>query len=408
MRECQARGSRLLPLEESSRILWAPPVIESPAKCEIRSVMRFLTARSIPTANIQHQITEVYGTEAMRDRKLRKWARKFKDGLFTPEHKEKRFSISLDFLIPYEEEGDDMLSRIVTGEEKWDPILPRNQINNRWNGDTHPLSSRTICYELPLLAHLKAQKYILTSYRSYKLCPGMLYASFDHSSHVATPHLGLFTPLLANTTTTNGISTPTPSTISNQEVWSTVGGMPVEEEPSDYEVWSAIVSSMARWEEMKKRKAHKHHVRKRSEEVVCYRGFGCFRDEAQIKLERRAVGSLVVRAPDSVAEGPGAFDYLDTLPASPEAIGTKFILYTNKSRMNGELLWYDNSSSLYYSHFNGSNPVKVIIHGFGSSGRKMWVLQMTEALLAMVSEYSPVPMFQCVKIVSDAIHRTNC
>ncbi|GFY33981.1 hypothetical protein TNCV_4596891 [Trichonephila clavipes] len=26
MRECQARGSRLLPLEESSRILWAPPV----------------------------------------------------------------------------------------------------------------------------------------------------------------------------------------------------------------------------------------------------------------------------------------------------------------------------------------------------------------------------------------------
>ncbi|GFV81406.1 hypothetical protein TNCV_2034151 [Trichonephila clavipes] len=26
MRECQARRSRLLPLEESSQILWAPPV----------------------------------------------------------------------------------------------------------------------------------------------------------------------------------------------------------------------------------------------------------------------------------------------------------------------------------------------------------------------------------------------
>lgn len=81
----------------------------------------------------------------------------------------------------------------------------------------------------------------------------------------------------------------------------------------------------------------------------------------------------------------GAFDYLDTLPASPEAIGTQFVLYTNKSRSVGEILRYDNSSSLYYSHFNGSNPVKVVIHGFGSSGRRMWVLQMTEALLAMVS-----------------------
>ncbi|XP_055945860.1 pancreatic triacylglycerol lipase-like isoform X1 [Argiope bruennichi] len=171
----------------------------------------------------------------------------------------------------------------------------------------------------------------------------------------------LFSPLLANISTTSHDSSTVHPQVFPQppnEAWPTVGSSIPEEEPSDYEVWSAIVSSMAKWEEMKKRKAHKHHVRKRSEEVVCYRGFGCFRDE-------------------------GAFDYLDTLPASPEAIGTKFILYTNKSRNTGELLWYDNSSSLYYSHFNSSNPVKVIIHGFGSSGRKMWVLQMTEALLAM-------------------------
>ncbi|GFX34945.1 uncharacterized protein TNCV_2328851 [Trichonephila clavipes] len=37
--------------------------------------------------------------------------------LLTAEHKEKRFVISLDFFIRYEEEKDDMLSRIVTGEE---------------------------------------------------------------------------------------------------------------------------------------------------------------------------------------------------------------------------------------------------------------------------------------------------
>ncbi|GFT22086.1 HTH_48 domain-containing protein [Trichonephila clavipes] len=43
-------------------------VIESLAKGEIRSVIRFLTARSTSTADIQCQMTEVYGTEAIRDR----------------------------------------------------------------------------------------------------------------------------------------------------------------------------------------------------------------------------------------------------------------------------------------------------------------------------------------------------
>ncbi|GFX12250.1 histone-lysine N-methyltransferase SETMAR [Trichonephila clavipes] len=38
--------------------------------------------------------------------------------LCTPEHKEKRFASSLDLLIRYKEE-DDMLSRIVTGDETW-------------------------------------------------------------------------------------------------------------------------------------------------------------------------------------------------------------------------------------------------------------------------------------------------
>ncbi|GFQ72906.1 hypothetical protein TNCT_657391 [Trichonephila clavata] len=52
------------------------------------------------------------------------------------------FASSLRFLIRYEEEGDDLLSRIVTGDEKLGyPISHRNQSNNRWNGDTHPLPS---------------------------------------------------------------------------------------------------------------------------------------------------------------------------------------------------------------------------------------------------------------------------
>ncbi|GFU23578.1 HTH_48 domain-containing protein [Trichonephila clavipes] len=49
------------------------------AKCEIRSVIRFLTVRNILAANVHCQITEVYGTESMSDSKVRKWVRKFKD-----------------------------------------------------------------------------------------------------------------------------------------------------------------------------------------------------------------------------------------------------------------------------------------------------------------------------------------
>ncbi|GFW73844.1 histone-lysine N-methyltransferase SETMAR [Trichonephila clavipes] len=52
-------------------------LIELPTKCGIRSVIRFLTARNTSAADIHRQITEVYGTEAMKERKIRKWVRKF-------------------------------------------------------------------------------------------------------------------------------------------------------------------------------------------------------------------------------------------------------------------------------------------------------------------------------------------
>jgi hypothetical protein len=110
---------------------------------------------------------------------------------------------------------------------------------------------------------------------------------------------------------------------------------------------------------MIKNGTHRRHRRRRDEEMVCYRNFGCFRDE-------------------------GPFDYLDTLPASPESIATTFTLYTRKDSINGEKLDFDNSSTLLKSNFNSSNAVKIIIHGFGSSGKRPWVLQMTEALLFMV------------------------
>ncbi|XP_076345892.1 pancreatic triacylglycerol lipase-like [Tachypleus tridentatus] len=131
-----------------------------------------------------------------------------------------------------------------------------------------------------------------------------------------------------------------------------------EESPNDFKIWNAIVTSLTRWRELRKRKiTHHSHVHKRDEEVVCYTQYNwCFRDE-------------------------GPFDYLDTLPESPQAIGTQFYLFTRKNPHHGDLLHYNDKSSLYFSHFNGSNPVKIVIHGFGGSADKSWVKQMVEGLL---------------------------
>ncbi|XP_025018332.1 pancreatic triacylglycerol lipase-like isoform X1 [Tetranychus urticae] len=89
--------------------------------------------------------------------------------------------------------------------------------------------------------------------------------------------------------------------------------------------------------------------------MVCYRNIGCFRDE-------------------------GPFDYLDTLPAAPEVINTTFTLYTRLNPIEGSLIDLTNTTSSL-NDFKESGPVKIIIHGFGSTGRDPWVLQMTEALL---------------------------
>ncbi|GBM82662.1 hypothetical protein AVEN_200566-1 [Araneus ventricosus] len=46
----------------------------------VRSVIRFLSARNLSAADIHWQIFEVYGATAMREGKVRKWARDFKAG----------------------------------------------------------------------------------------------------------------------------------------------------------------------------------------------------------------------------------------------------------------------------------------------------------------------------------------
>ncbi|RWS24935.1 pancreatic triacylglycerol lipase-like protein, partial [Leptotrombidium deliense] len=96
----------------------------------------------------------------------------------------------------------------------------------------------------------------------------------------------------------------------------------------DYAVINSVISSMKQWHSLKHKKLLNRHravrslkVRRRirrDEEEVCYENFGCFRDE-------------------------GPFDYLDTLPASPEVIGTSFTLYTRENPKSGEQLDYNDA-----------------------------------------------------------------
>ncbi|XP_023310469.1 histone-lysine N-methyltransferase SETMAR-like [Anoplophora glabripennis] len=55
-------------------------LIENPAACEIRSVIRFLNARKVKPIEIYRQICEVYGQNAMSDSMVRRWVRQFNEG----------------------------------------------------------------------------------------------------------------------------------------------------------------------------------------------------------------------------------------------------------------------------------------------------------------------------------------
>lgn len=186
--------------------------INRPADCEIRSVIRFLTAKNISAAEIHRQICEVYGPNAMSDSKVRKWVRAFNDGrenvhdeprsgrpsiitedlikaveekiyenrrftisslalefpnvgrttlhkivsenlqfhklcsrwvprLLTEEHQKKRMACSLDFLERYHDEGDQLLERIVTGDETWvSHITPESKRQSmEWRHTSSPV-----------------------------------------------------------------------------------------------------------------------------------------------------------------------------------------------------------------------------------------------------------------------------
>ena len=53
--------------------------IQSPAKCEVRSVIRFLNAKGERPAEIHKQIVAVYGN-VMNRQNVKNWCREFSEG----------------------------------------------------------------------------------------------------------------------------------------------------------------------------------------------------------------------------------------------------------------------------------------------------------------------------------------
>ncbi|KAJ4436716.1 hypothetical protein ANN_16848 [Periplaneta americana] len=54
--------------------------ITSPARCEVRSVIRFLVAKNCKASEIHRQLCEVYGPDVMSEGGVRQWCRMFKNG----------------------------------------------------------------------------------------------------------------------------------------------------------------------------------------------------------------------------------------------------------------------------------------------------------------------------------------
>jgi len=91
--------------------------IQSPAKCEVRSVIRFLNAKSERPAEIHKQIVAVYGN-VMNQQNMTKWCREFSEGR-TDVHDEQRSgrpSLISDELFQ-ESEGEIRTNRCVTIRE---------------------------------------------------------------------------------------------------------------------------------------------------------------------------------------------------------------------------------------------------------------------------------------------------
>lgn len=109
-------------------------VIESPAKCEVRAVIRFFTAKQYSAAAIYRELCTVYGPKVMSEGVVREWVRFFKNGR-TNIHDEERSG----------------RPSVVT-DELAEQINGRICDNRRFTvselSDEFPQISRTVLYEI--------------------------------------------------------------------------------------------------------------------------------------------------------------------------------------------------------------------------------------------------------------------
>ena len=69
-------------------------------------------------------------------------------------------------------------------------------------------------------------------------------------------------------------------------------------------------------------------------------------------------------------------------------VNTQILLYTRRNRKVPDIISYSNiSGTLPLTKFNISAPLKVIIHGFGSSCQRVWPSEMRLALLTVVGKH---------------------
>src|SRR5215469_6197036 len=118
--------------------------IQSPTKCEVRSVIRFLNAKGERPAEIHKHIVAVYGN-VMNRQNVTKWCREFSEGM-TDVHDEQRSvrpSLISDYLLQ-ENEGEIRVNRHVTIKQLHH-IIPELSKTTIHETVTEKLGYRKLC-----------------------------------------------------------------------------------------------------------------------------------------------------------------------------------------------------------------------------------------------------------------------
>uniref|UniRef100_A0A8D2J5B9 Triacylglycerol lipase n=1 Tax=Varanus komodoensis TaxID=61221 RepID=A0A8D2J5B9_VARKO len=89
---------------------------------------------------------------------------------------------------------------------------------------------------------------------------------------------------------------------------------------------------------------------------ICYEKLGCFSD----------------KPPWSGIPGRQLFG----LPNSPENMNISFLLFTRETGNESQKILYDNTTTIRNSHFSPLRKTRFVIHGYTSTGKYGWVVEL--------------------------------